>query len=68
MSVPALNPPPQPPPQRVAAAWFLGFAGVALVVFLWLRGAGRAIVPLLLVGAVAWIVVRVARKIREPLP
>ncbi len=59
---------PQVPPQRLAAGWFLGFAGVVFVVVLWLRGGGRLILPLLLVVGVMLVVLRVVRKIREPLP
>jgi hypothetical protein len=53
---------------RIAAGYFLGFALVALVVFAWLRGAGRFLAPLLLVGLAAYGVLWFVRKVREPLP
>lgn len=54
--------------QRLAAGWFLGFVFVAFVVFAWLRGAGRLLIPLLLIGAVGYGIARFLRKVREPLP
>lgn len=63
-----LPPPPPPRAQRMGATYFIGFLVAAAAVFLWLRGAGRFLIPLLLVGAVVWVLVRVAKKIREPLP
>ncbi|MBM4063196.1 MAG: hypothetical protein FJ265_19180 [Planctomycetes bacterium] len=59
------SPPAQP---RLAAGYFLGFVFLALAVALWLRGLGRLLLPLLLVGGVAYVVVRVVRAIRAPLP
>lgn len=57
-----------PPPrsaQRIAAGYALGAAFVLLLVALWIRGAGRLIVPLLLAG-LAWLgVARVRRWWRE---
>lgn len=64
---PAPSPPPRPA-ARLAAGYFLGLAVVALVIFLWLRGAGRLLIPMLLLVAVGYGVVRIGRKIREPLP
>jgi hypothetical protein len=51
--------------QRIAAGYALGAAFVLLLVALWIRGAGRLIVPLLLAGA-AWLgVARVRQWWRE---
>jgi hypothetical protein len=51
--------------QRIAAGYALGAAFVLLLVALWIRGAGRLIVPLLLAG-LAWLgVARVRRWWRE---
>ena len=55
-------------PQRIGASWFLGFVAAALLVVLWARGAGRLIVPALLLFAVGYGVHRLVQKIREPLP
>lgn len=52
----------------MAAGYFLGFAFVALIVFAWLRGAGRFLAPLLLLGLAAYGVAWFVRKVREPLP
>ncbi len=61
-------PPPHRQAQRVAAAWLLGVLLVAFVGFAWLRGAGRVAIPLLLIALGGYAVVRVVRKVREPLP
>lgn len=55
-------------PKRLAAAWFLGIVFVALFLFAWLRGAGRVLLPVLLLLGVAVIVVRVIRAVLRPLP
>ncbi len=55
-------------PQRMAAGYFLGFLFIAFLVFAWMRGAGRFLIPLLLIGLVGYAVVRFVRKVREPLP
>lgn len=62
------SPAPSPRPQRLAAAWFLGIALVGLLVFAWLRGAGRILLPVLLAGALALLLVRALRAIVRPLP
>ncbi|MEO6596617.1 MAG: hypothetical protein ABIP94_17860 [Planctomycetota bacterium] len=54
--------------QSLAASYFLGFCFVAFCVALWLRGAGRFLLPALVIGGIGWVVVRVVRKVREPLP
>ena len=54
------------PGQRMAAGWFLGCIAFAVVVFLWFLGAGRLLVPLLLLGGVAYAVHWFVRKVREP--
>ncbi len=53
-------------PQRLAAGYFLGCVFFAFVVFAWLRGAGRLMIPLLLAGLVGYGIVRFVRKVREP--
>jgi hypothetical protein len=65
--------PPGPPSsrpsaQRVAAAWLLGVLFLAFTVFAAMRGAGRVAIPLLLAVLAGYAVVRVVRKVREPLP
>ncbi len=60
--------PVRTPPQRMAAAWFLGIVLVGLFVFAWLRGAGRILLPVLLFLGIAVIVVRVIRSVMRPLP
>jgi len=63
------TPAPVPPrPQRVAATWFLGAIGVAVLVMLWLRGAGRIVVPLVLALVLGSVVVRAVRAVLRPLP
>jgi len=54
--------------QRLAAGWFLGAVFFAFVVFAWLRGLGRFLIPALLLAALGYGAMRVVRKIREPLP
>ena len=54
--------------QRLAAGWFLGAVFFAFVAFAWLRGLGRFLIPALLLAAFGYGVMRVVRKIREPLP
>lgn len=63
-----MNDAPRVPPRRIAAAWFLGAVFAALFVFAWLRGAGRVVLPLLLVAAIATVVVRAVRAVMRPLP
>jgi hypothetical protein len=62
------SPAPVPRPQRIAATWFLGVIGVALLVVLWLRGAGRIVVPLVLVLVLGSFVVKAVRAVVRPLP
>jgi predicted PurR-regulated permease PerM len=52
----------------MAAGWFLGCIVVAFFVLAWLRGAGRFLIPLLLIGAIAYGLRRFVQKLREPLP
>ena len=59
---------PKTSPQRMAAGYFLGFGAVVLVILLWLRGAGRFVLPLLAAGLVAVLVTRIVRALRAPLP
>jgi uncharacterized membrane protein required for colicin V production len=58
---------PSPPSARsMAATWFLGLFVVAFVVLAWTRGMARFVVPLLAIGAVAWVVVRFVKALRAP--
>ena len=54
--------------QRLAAGWFLGAVFFAFVLFAWLRGLGRFLIPVLLLAAFGYGIRAVIRKIREPLP
>lgn len=58
--------PARPAPRRVAAAWFLGLLAVAVVVFAWMRGMGRVVVPLLAIGGVALVLSRAVKALRAP--
>jgi hypothetical protein len=60
-----------PPPvraagQRIAAGWFLGIVAVAILVFAWLRGAGRIAIPVGLALLAAYGVARFVRLLRAP--
>lgn len=56
-----------PPTRRkLGSAYFLGFFVFALMVLLWMRGLGRLLIPVLLIGAALYGVSRVIRKVREP--
>ncbi|MCA8964060.1 MAG: hypothetical protein H6838_01505 [Planctomycetes bacterium] len=55
-------------PQRLAASYVLTALFFVVVIVAWLRGAGRFLLPLLLLAGVAVLVRRVVRKIKEPLP
>ncbi len=55
-------------PQRLAAGYALGILAIALVVALWLRGVARFAVPALLIALGGWLLARLLRKVREPLP
>ena len=59
-------PPPRPP--RLAAAYYLAFATVALIVLAIARGAGRIVIPLLLALALGALLVRVVRALLRPPP
>ena len=52
--------------QRMAAGYFLGFVFVAFCVFAWLRGAGRLLIPVLLIALLGYGLARFVRKVREP--
>jgi hypothetical protein len=52
----------------MAAGYFLGVCAVVFVILLWLRGAGRFLLPLLAVGLIAVLVTRIVRALRAPLP
>jgi len=49
---------------RIAAGWFLGAVAVAFLVLLWLRGAGRLLLPVLLIAGVGWAITRFLRAVR----
>lgn len=55
-------------PQRLGAAWFLGFALLGLLIFAVLRGAGRVVLPLLLAVGVGVLIARAVRSATRPLP
>lgn len=55
-------------PQRLAAGYALGLLAIALVVAMWLRGVARFAVPVLLIALAGWLLARLLRKVREPLP
>jgi len=59
---------PAVPPRRIGAAWFLGMVAAAFVVFAWMRGAGRIVIPLLLAFGTALLVARALRAVLRPLP
>jgi hypothetical protein len=59
-------PAPASRPQRRAAQWFLTFFVVGFVALAWLRGMGRVVLPLLALGALAFVVARVTRALRAP--
>jgi hypothetical protein len=52
--------------QRMAAAWFLGAIAIAVVAFLWARGAARLLLPVLLIAGAGWAVTRLLRVLRAP--
>ena len=58
---------PKTSPQRLAAGYFLGFGAVVLAILLWMRGAGRLVLPLLAAGLIAVLVARIVRALRAPL-
>ena len=62
--------PTRPPvrPQRLAAGYVLTALFFVVVIVAWMRGAGRFLLPLLLIAGAAALVNRVIKKIREPLP
>ena len=60
--------PPVVAPQRLAAGYFLGACLLGLMVFAWMRGAGRLVLPVLLAVGVGVVIVRVVRAVTRPLP
>lgn len=52
--------------QRMAAGWFLAIVVGAFVLLGLLRGAGRFLLPVLAIGALAYFVNRLLKKVREP--
>jgi hypothetical protein len=50
----------------MAAAWFLGLLTVAVVVFAWMRGMGRVVVPLLAIVGVVLVLSRAVKALRAP--
>jgi hypothetical protein len=59
---------PAPAPRRgsIAAIYVLGIVFVGLVIALWLRGLGRVLIPVLLLGAVAYGLHRLVKAIKAP--
>ncbi len=51
----------------MAATWFLGLLAVAVVVFAWMRGMGRVVVPLLAIGGLALVLSRAVKALRAPI-
>jgi hypothetical protein len=61
-----MTPAPQARPAAMAAAWFLAFCALAVVVFAWSRGMGRVLLPLLAIGGVALVLSRLVKALRAP--
>jgi len=55
-----------PTPQRMAATWFLGLLIVAVIIFAWMRGLGRIVVPLLAIGGAVLVLSRAVKALRAP--
>lgn len=55
-----------PSPGRIAATYVLGIVLVGVVIALWLRGLGRVLIPVLLLGGVAYVLHRVVKAIKAP--
>ncbi|MBL8755854.1 MAG: hypothetical protein JNK15_21335 [Planctomycetes bacterium] len=55
-----------PKPGGIAATYVLGIVFVGLVVALWLRGLGRVLIPVLLLGAAAYGLHRLVKAIKAP--
>jgi hypothetical protein len=51
---------------KLGSGYFLGFIFFALAALLWLRGLGKLILPVLLLGAIAYGVCRFIKLVREP--
>lgn len=62
------QPSSQPHPQRLVASYVLGALFILVLIVAWLRGAGRLLIPLLLIAAAVALVRRIVRKIKEPIP
>ncbi len=60
----------RPPPsrQRIAAGYVLGILFVVAIGYALTRGAGRVLIPVLLIAGLLVLVNRIVRKIKEPLP
>ena len=58
--------PEQPSGRSLGSAYFLGVVAVAFVILLWMRGLGRFLVPLLVIGGVVYAVYRFVKLVRAP--
>jgi len=50
----------------IGSAYFLGVVFVGFVILLWMRGLGRLLIPLLLIGGLAYALYRFVKLIRAP--
>ena len=52
--------------RSLGSAWFLGAISAAFAVLLWLRGLGRVLIPVALIGLVVFGVYRFVQLVRAP--
>jgi len=52
--------------RSLGSAWFLGVVCAAFAVLLWLRGLGRVLIPVALIGLVVFGVYRFVQLVRAP--
>lgn len=52
--------------RSIGSAYFLGVVFVGFLILLWMRGLGRLMIPLLLIGAVCYALYRFVKLIRAP--
>lgn len=58
--------PEQPSGRSLGSAYFLGVVAVGFVILLWMRGLGRFLVPLLVIGGAVYAVYRFVKLVRAP--
>lgn len=58
--------PEQPSGRSLGSAYFLGVVAVGFVILLWMRGLGRFLVPVLVIGGVVYAVYRFVKLVRAP--